>query len=216
MNNKITSIETQKRNSERVNIYINEEFAFACYNELVYKENLKKDMIVDLDKLKKIIIEEEFLKCKNSALRIVEKTYKTEKEMKDKLLEKGYEEETIEKTIDFLKEYNFLNDEKFSIMYAKDRSKTEGKNKIKYSLIRKGIDKEIVEATLENIDNDIEEEIAYNLAFKKYKLLVNRENDKYKLNQKLFRFLLGKGYSFDLIKSVINKVTNEEMEENYE
>ncbi|WP_055071158.1 recombination regulator RecX [Clostridium massiliamazoniense] len=214
--NKITNIETQKRNEERVNIYIDNEFAFACYKEIVYKECLKKDMEVELERLRKIIEEEEFLKCKNSALRIVEKTYKTEKEMIDKLLQKGYEGIIIEKTIAFLKEYNFLNDEKYSLMYARDKSKIQGKNKIKYSLMKKGIDKDTIENTLESMDNSVEEETAYNLAIKKYRILSKKENDKYKLNQKLIRFLLGKGYDYGLIKSVIKKVTNEEVEANYE
>lgn len=214
--NKITNIETQKRNEERVNIYIDNEFAFACYKEIVYKECLKKDMEVELERLRKIIEEEEFLKCKNSALRIVEKTYKTEKEMIDKLLQKGYEGIIIEKTIVFLKEYNFLNDEKYSLMYARDKSKIQGKNKIKYSLMKKGIDKDTIENTLESMDNSVEEETAYNLAIKKYRILSKKENDKYKLNQKLIRFLLGKGYDYGLIKSVIKKVTNEEVEANYE
>lgn len=214
--NKITNIEIQKRNEERVNIYIDNEFAFACYKELVYKEGLKKDMEVEIDSLKKIIAEEEFLKCKNSALRIVEKAYKTEKEMVDKLLQKGYEGIIIEKTIAFLKEYNFLNDEKYTLMYAKDRSKIQGKNKIKYSLMKKGIDKETIENTLDSIDNNVEEETAYNLAIKKYRILSKKENDKYKLNQKLIRFLLGKGYDYGLIKDVIKRITNEEVEANYE
>lgn len=214
--NKITNIETQKRNEERVNIYIDNEFAFACYKEIVYKEGLKKDMEVELERLRKIIEEEEFLKCKNSALRIVEKTYKTEKEMIDKLLQKGYEGIIIEKTIAFLKEYNFLNDEKYSLMYARDKSKIQGKNKIKYSLMKKGIDKDTIENTLESMDNSVEEETAYNLAIKKYRILSKKENDKYKLNQKLIRFLLGKGYDYGLIKNVIKKVTNEEVEANYE
>lgn len=214
--NKITNIEIQKRNEERVNIYIDNEFAFACYKELVYKEGLKKDMEVEIDSLKKIIAEEEFLKCKNSALRIVEKAYKTEKEMVDKLLQKGYEGIIIEKTIAFLKEYNFLNDEKYTLMYAKDKSKIQGKNKIKYSLMKKGIDKETIENTLDSIDNNVEEETAYNLAIKKYRILSKKENDKYKLNQKLIRFLLGKGYDYGLIKDVIKRITNEEVEANYE
>lgn len=214
--NKITNIETQKRNEERVNIYIDNEFAFACYKELVYKEGLKKDMKVELERLRKIIAEEEFLKCKNSALRIVEKAYKTEKEMVDKLLQKGYEGIIIEKTIAFLKEYNFLNDEKYTLMYARDKSKLQGKNKIKYSLMKKGIDKETIETTLESMDNSVEEETAYNLAIKKYRTLSKKENDKYKLNQKLIRFLLGKGYDYSLVKDVIKRVTNEEVEANYE
>lgn len=213
---KITNIETQKRNEERVNIYIDEEFAFACYREVVYKEGLKKDMLVEVERLSRIVSEEEFLKCKNSALRIVEKTYKTEKEMRDKLLQKGYEGIIIEKTIDFLKEYNFLNDEKYSLMYAKDRSKTQGKNKIKYSLMQKGIDKDTITTTLALVSDDVEAETAYNLAAKKYRILSNRENDKYKLNQKITRFLLGKGYDYSLIKDVIKQLTTEELEDSYE
>lgn len=213
---KITNIEVQKRNEERVNIYIDEEFAFACYKEVIYKEGLKKDMLVEVEKLEKIISEEEFLRCKNSALRVVEKTYKTEKEMKDKLLQKGYEGIIIEKTIDFLKEYNFLNDEKYSLMYAKDRSKTQGKNKIKYSLMQKGVDKDTIESTLELVNGDVEIEAAYNLAAKKYRILSSRESDKYKLNQKITRFLLGKGYDYGLIKDVMKRLTTEELEESYE
>lgn len=216
MKGKITSIEEQKRNTDRVNIYINNEFAFACYKELVYKEGLKKDLEIELEALKEIIIKEDFMKCKSSALNVVQKTYKTEKEMEDKLLEKGYNKEVVEKTLDFLKEYNFINDEKYTAMYAKDRSKTEGKNKIKYSLIKKGVDKNIIENTLETIDSDIEEEIAYKLAVKKYRLLKNKENDQYKLNQKIYRFLVGKGYDYDLVKSIVKKVTTEELEDSYE
>ena len=101
-------------------------------------------------------------------------------------------------------------------MYAKDKSKIQGKNKIKYSLMKKGIDKEIIENTLDSIDNNVEEETAYNLAIKKYRILSKKENDKYKLNQKLIRFLLGKGYDYGLIKDVIKRITNEEVEANYE
>ena len=44
--NIITKIELGKRNKERVNIYIDNEYAFSISAELVYKENLKvKDKI---------------------------------------------------------------------------------------------------------------------------------------------------------------------------
>lgn len=82
--------------------------------------------------------------------------------------------------------------------------------------MKKGIDKDTIENTLESMDNSVEEETAYNLAIKKYRILSKKENDKYKLNQKLIRFLLGKGYDYGLIKNVIKKVTNEEVEANYE
>ena len=42
MHGKVTEIEIQKNNTERVNIYINNEFAFPCSSELVYKYGLQK------------------------------------------------------------------------------------------------------------------------------------------------------------------------------
>ena len=40
----ITKIEAQKKNTDRVNIYINDEFFMSVFTELVYTFNLKKGM----------------------------------------------------------------------------------------------------------------------------------------------------------------------------
>ena len=79
MSNIITKIEIQKRNKDRVNIYLNGEFAFACSSELVYYHNLKNGMVVDLKKLSEIVEEDNYIKGKNSALKILEKSFKTER-----------------------------------------------------------------------------------------------------------------------------------------
>ena len=44
-------------------------------------------------------------------------------------------EDTIKRAIEFLKEYNLLNDERYAEMYIKDRLRSQGRNKIKYALI---------------------------------------------------------------------------------
>lgn len=207
---KITSIEVQKRNTNRVNVYVDEVFTFACDVELIYKQGIQKDSLIDVESIKEIVKEDEFIKCKNSALRTVEKTYKTEKELKDKLKERGFEEDTIKRTLDFLKEYNLLNDEKYAEMYIKDRLRTQGRNKIKYALIRKGISEEVLLDKLSNIDQEDENDTAFKLAEKKYNMLKKKESDKYKLSQKLFRFLLSKGYDYDCCNSVVRRLTNNE------
>ena len=48
------------------------------------------------------------------------------------------------------------------------------------------------------------------MALKKYNVLCKRESDDYKLSQKLFRFLMGKGYDYDLIKDVVKSVVKSE------
>ena len=207
--NIITKIEVGKRNKERVNIYIDEEYAFSISAELIYKENIKVKDKIDVDSLKKLADEDNYIKCKNTALKTIERTYKSEKELAQKLALKGYDDHIINRTINFMKEYNLL-DNNYATMYVKDKSRNIGKKKIKYSLLQKGIDEEIIESELEKINNDEVKAIVYEMALKKYKVFSKRENDNYKLTQKLYRFLMGKGYDYDLIKDVVKSIVKSE------
>lgn len=211
MMSKITKIEVCKRNKERVNIYIDEDFAFAIDAELVYKYNIKVDKEIDVAKLSVIAKEEEFSKCKNLALKIIGRSYKTQSEIKKKLLEKEYSEEVVLKVIDFLKEYNFIDDYTFVKMYIKDRIVNQGKNKIKYSLVTKGVDKTLIEnAFLELDTTEDEEEKAFILGKKKYESLSKRESDKIKLKNKVIRYLIGRGYDYAISKEVYSKITSDD------
>ena len=142
--NIITKIDCGKRNKDRVNIYIDEEYAFSVDMEIVYKEGLKVKDSVDYDKLKKVIEEDNYIKCKNAAIRIIERSYKSEKEIKDKLLKKEFDNKTVNRTLSFLKESNLIDDEKLVSMYVKDRLRSQGEKKIKYSLMQKGISEELI------------------------------------------------------------------------
>lgn len=207
---KVTKIEVQKRNKERVNVYIDNVYAFSAYSELIYKENLKVNSQVDEEKLLRIAKKENISKCKETALRIIERSYKTEKEMENKLIEKGYDSESIVIAINFLKEYNFINDNNYVKMYIKDKISTQGKQKIKYSLIRKGISADIIEEFLEDIESEDEKNVAIELAKKKYKSISRTETDRFKLWNKLCRYLVGRGYDYSISKEVVNEVLDED------
>lgn len=208
--NIITKLEIGKRNKERINVYIDDEFAFSLSAEIVYKENLAPKQVIDVEKLTRISREDEFMKCKNSALKIVERSYKTEKEIYNKLIAKEYSKESINRAIEFLREYNLINDENYVKMYVKDKLKSQGKNKIKYNLKRKGIPDELINEELSKIDYDDSKDGAIILARKKYNELQRRESDKYKLSQKLYRFLISKGYNYDLASDVMKEVVKKD------
>lgn len=211
--NVITKVEVQKRNKNRVNIYIDEEFAFSCSTEIVYQNKLNSGEKVDETALRLIVDEDNYLKCKETALRIIEKNYKSEKEIKDKLISKGYSESTINRAINFLKEYNFLDDSKYVDMYIKERIKNDGIKKIRFALSRKGIQEEIIKKKIEDIDRESFESSAFELCKKKYEILLKSENDKRKLIKKLSEYLARRGYSWEEIRSVVIKVTNDSIDE---
>ena len=206
LNNVISKIEVQKKNKERVNVYIDGEYAFPCNSEVIFLHRVKVGQVIDVDNLQEIINMDEYIKCKNSALRIIEKSYKTRKQIYDKLIKKDYDKVAIEKALDFLNEYKLLDDEKYAEAYIKEKIRSQGKNKIKYALISRGISEEIIQEKLSLIDGEEEEQTAIILAEKKYRLLLRNEEDSKKIYKKLGDYLISRGYKFQLIKTVLNKV----------
>lgn len=201
----ITKIESQKKNQDRVNIYVNNEFFMAIYTELVYSFNLKKGIEIDENKLKNLLKDEMYIKAKNKALNILSKADQSEKKIKEKLSSE-FEEDTIDNVIDFLKRNNFINDDMLAqkIVNTNVNLNKCGKNKIKQNLYIKGIDKNSINEALSEIDDNIEYENAMYLAKKRYNRVKNE--DKRKIYQKISQHLAYKGFNYDIIKRVLNKL----------
>lgn len=203
----ITKIEAQKRNTDRVNIYINNEFFMSVFTELVYTFNLKKGMDIDKDNLKSLLDDDMYIKAKNKALNILSKTDQSEKKIKEKL-SSDFEDSTIEKVLDFLRNNKFIDDKLLAqkIVNTNINFNKCGKNKIKQNLYNKGIDSEDISHAISNIDSDVEFENAMYLAKKRYERIKNE--DKRKVYQKISQHLAYKGFDYDTIKSVLNKILN--------
>lgn len=215
LKNKITKIEIQKKRKDRVNIFLNEEYSFSCSAELIFSHSLKKGMDIDKEYLKGIIDEENYMKCKNDGLKAIERSYKTEKEVITKLIKKEYNEENIKRTIEFLRQYDFVNDYKYADLYIKEKIKKQGKKKIKYELLKKGIEESIINDNLNNISDEHEILTMNTLARKKYSILIKSEENSIKLYNKLFNYLARLGYNNSLIIEVIKRVMNDINENNY-
>lgn len=198
---KITKIEIQKNNKERVNIYVNDEFFIAVYAELIYKFNLKKGNSIDKESLKELLEKENYLKAKNKALNILSKTDVSKKTMKEKL-SKDFEEHIIEEVLLFLEKNKFINDEILAqkIINTNLNLNKYGKNKIKQNLYKKGIE------NINNLEIDYDKELenAIYLAQKRYQRIKNE--DKNKIYQKLYQHLTYKGFDFETTKKAIKNV----------
>lgn len=203
---KITSIELQKNNKDRVNIYIDNNFAFGLDIAIYLKYNLKKDMELEQDFVETILMAEDLSKATNYAANLLSKKDRTQKEIKDKLLDKGYEIDIVDKVLVKLKEYNFINDELYCEKYINDKIKFSkyGKNKIKANLYAKGVDKDIISQKIVEIDNNLEYERALAIANKKLPSL--QKYDVMKIKSKLGNHLIGKGFDFDIVNKVIREI----------
>lgn len=204
MSKVITKIEAQKKKENRVNIYINEEFAFGCSSELVYYHNLSKGKEVDIDELEEIIEEDNYITAKGLGLKYVEAALKTEYQVKEYLEKKEYSPAIVVRVIAFLKDYKFLDDEYYTKAYITQYMKSQGRGNIRYKLLQKGIKEEIIDNNLKGFNFEDEINVALRLAEKKLKVLCKREKDNRKIKLKLNTYLVSRGYTFEIINKVID------------
>ncbi len=199
----ITKIESQK-NKDRVNIYIDGNFAFGIMKEIQYKYNLTEDMEVDEDYIKEVLIEEEQSKCNNFALRFLGYRQRSEKEVIERLQRKGFEQNIIENTLSYLKNYGLIDDLEFAKSFMRDKININkhGPEKIKYDLYRKGISQAIIEKVLDEDDN----EYARALKLAQKKLPSYKNDDKNAQYRKLGGFLQRRGYSSHCVYKILDKL----------
>lgn len=141
------------------------------------------------------------------ALSMLDRFDRTEQEVRSKLKEKEYCREEIEETLAFLKEYRFINDAEYAKTYIRVYSAKKSIRKIRYDLEKKGVEKDLIAAGLEDQPVDEEEQIRCLLRKKGYLPGVCMENSAY---QKLAGSLFRKGYSYQVIRRVLSCAERED------
>ena len=140
---------------------------------------------------------------KARALRIMGTRPLSEKEISDKLLEKGEDPETVSDTVDWLKRNGFLNDEEYAAMIVRHyAAKGYGIGRVKNELYRRGIPKELWDGSLEQMpqqDDTIDKYISSKLK--------GRDPDKKEL-KKVTDALYRRGFSWEEIKSALERYGN--------
>lgn len=128
-------------------------------------------------------------------------------EVKEKLFTYGVYKNDADEIISKLIEENYLNEERFALMFAggKFRIKHWGKVKIKNELKQKGISDYCLKKALAAIDKDAYQKTLYKLADLKLKTLKSEKNIFIK-KRKLQDHLLMKGYEADLVRTIVNEL----------
>ena len=205
----ITKIEVQKKNKQRANLYLDGEFYCGLSCELVVKNRLKEGSEVNTSFVDSLKNDAEKDIALSKTLNFISKSQKTQKQIKDYLTKKGFEDTIINYVLQKLEEYNFVNDEEYAKNFVKYKTKSSGKRKILMELKQRGVREDLAKNSVESFSKD--EENIYNVA---EKYLKSKERD-FKTKQKAFRFLLSKGYESENILACLNKFFKEEDDEGW-
>lgn len=185
---------------------MNHSFAFGLDDETLFKLGLRVgDRLTD-EEIGKILQTENKRKAKEAALNLLSYRARSEKEISQKLKGKGYSQAIIEDVITDLRRVNLLEDYEFACGWIRDRLKNRprGVALLRQELIRKGIEKEIIEKALEEFyPEDEEVKIASELIRKRGKRY--RELDRKIARKRMTDFLLRRGFSYEVVKVVLGK-----------
>lgn len=180
--------------TNRYHVYVDEEWFGIFLDETLAREKIKTGEEVDEGRLKEIKEENDKKLAFDMAATYMEKYVVSEKGIKDYLKRKNFDAKVIAQTIEKLKEYGFVDDEKFAKNYYESVSGGHGKNVVANKLRLKGVSKEIIDEIVDNIDEEDELEKAVALA---NKFVKNREKT-LKTKQKCIAHLIYKGYDYSV------------------
>lgn len=167
-------------------------------NELLIKKEIDNELY---DKLKR---DNTICILVDTSVKYIDRRLRSIKELKDYLKNKEEDTIIIEEVIDKLIDYKYLDDDRFTKAFIKDKLNFTnwGDYKIKNELKRLGVNEEIIYNNMINIDD--------NIYYERINKIINKDistNKKYngiKLKNKIYNHLLTLGYSKEKLISIIN------------
>ncbi len=197
---KITKIEPQVKNKDRVNIYLDGEFKLGCSLELAMLNHLKNDVEISDEQLEQLVFENEKTQALNKAVTLLGKNLKTRRQMHTYLNDKGYSKTIVDYVLEKLSEYNYINDINYAKIYIRSVKNKYGKVKIIANLRQKGVSDKDIDEVMQEFESDTDSIMALAQKYMKNKE-VNQDNI-----AKLYRHLLSKGFGYDEVNSVVREI----------
>ncbi len=136
------------------------------------------------------------------AIRYLGNREHSRKEIIAKLERRQFSPEAVQKTLERLDELGLLDDRSFALNYVGNRSrkKPSGRYKLRYELLQKGIQEEIIEEVLGEYDSSGH---CLDAALKKLPFL--KGDGRYK-RKKLHAFLMNRGFESQTIRETLDQI----------
>lgn len=187
-------------------IFIDDEFAFVLYKGELRQYRIKKDEQIDKKTYDEIITKVIKKRAKLRAMHLLEKRPYSERDMRNKLKENLYDDESIDEAIDYLKSFGYIDDHAYASQYIDTYTQSRSARRIEQDLLKKGISKDVIEEVL-NIKRDEgelgdEESMIRSLLIKRGFDPLNADS---KTIAKNVRFLYQKGFSPETISRVMRQ-----------
>ncbi len=201
----VTRLLAQKKNPNRVSVFIDDAFAFGVHVDLIVDFGLHKGQVLDLEAQQQMVQADRVRAAREAAMGYLGYGARTAYEVRQKLLRSDFDEAVAEDTVARLRELGYLDDAAYARHYvqARFRNKGYGPGRLRSDLQRRGVATRHIDAVLADlVEEEDMMEAALEHAEKRWPRLA-READPRKRRKKLTDYLVRRGFSFEIVRRVI-------------
>lgn len=198
MAGRISALESQKRSRDRVNVYLEGEFAFGLAGSAA--ANLKIGTWLSDEAIAELTSVDGLERAHSRALDYLSYRPRSEAELRDYLLKKEYPEGAVEEVLARLKRVGLVDDAEFARYWIDNRARfrPRGVRTLRYELQQKGVASETIEEALDDYD---ELAAVRKVAQEQARRLQHLRSDK--IRRRLYARLARRGFSSGLIQEIL-------------
>lgn len=204
----VTRLAQQRKNADRVSVFIDGAFAFGVHRDVLLTCPLREGEAISVELQRAALAEDEKQRAKSRALDLIAYKARSADELRRRLSRDGFSDVAAEGAVARLRELGYIDDRHFAQDYAEARFKNKGYGpaRIRRELRARGVEDNIIEQAL-SIDLFREDALLEQARAHAEKRMprLEREGDALKRKKKLYDSLVRRGFSSATIWRVIDE-----------
>lgn len=197
--------EIQSINNKKSRICTDEGISFVLYKGEIRRYGITEGSEIFPEDYREITEEVLLRRGKLRAMHLLQKMDRTEDQLRNKLREGEYPEEIIERVLEYVKGYHYVDDSRYVSNYLRSRGQVKSLRQMQAELYARGISTNQVQAVIER-EGMVDEGAAIDRWIEK-KHVEPDKMDAMQL-QKFCQFLLRKGFKYEDIRSRLREYTS--------
>ncbi len=206
LSGKITALKIQKRNAQRVNVYLDGEYAFGLARITAAWLHLGQEL--SAEKVAELLSADNLEVAYNRALRLLEHRPRSEAEIRRKLAGDEFPEEAMDAVLERLRRSGLVNDEQFAKAWVENRVEFRPRSRraLAAEMRQRGLSTDTIQEALSDWAPEDEEEMAYQVALKYSRKQGDKELEWIEFKRKLGSYLARHGFNYDVIQPVLERI----------
>ena len=192
---------TESLTKTKYKVDLDGQFAFVLYKGELSRYGVKEGAELTEETVDEIYNTVLLKRAKKRAMHLLEDMDRTEAGLREKLRQGLYPAEIIEKAIDYVRSFGYLNDARYAENFILSRRNSKSRKEIHALLLGKGITDEEISIAFENCYGDQEEQEAVRRILEKKRVDPKTTDDREM--QKIYGYLARKGFRYETIRQVI-------------